>query len=252
MSFTRLLISSPLVRASTPIARSVRQYSFEAANQPRIRIGSKAPNFKAATTHGDIDFHEYIGKSWAILFSHPADFTPVCTTELGAFAALKPEFDARNTKLIGLSAEPVESHQAWIKDIEEVALNGKTFEFPIIADVKREVAYLYDMVDEQGFKDLATKSPIYTIRSVFIIDPAKNVRLFFTYPASTGRNTAEVLRVLEALQLTDKTGLVTPADWSQGKDVIIPPSVSNETAKEKFGDFKELKPYLRFTAQPKN
>jgi peroxiredoxin (alkyl hydroperoxide reductase subunit C) len=225
------------------------QSTFKAEDQPRIRIGSVAPNFKAITTEGEIDFHEFIGDSWTILFSHPADFTPVCTTELGAFSVLKEEFAKRNAKLIGLSADSLESHQAWLKDIEDTQTAGKKFDFPIIADFDRKVSFLYDMVDEEGFKKL-NKGIAFTIRNVFIIDPSKKVRLFLVYPASTGRNTAEVLRVLDALQLTDRSGLVTPVNWTEGQDVIIPPSVSNADASAKYGEFKELKPYLRFTKQP--
>lgn len=240
--FARSIIRNSALRAS-----SRRFISFDAASQPRIRIGSTAPNFKAPTTAGEIDFHQYLGDSWGVLFSHPADFTPVCTTELGAFAKLKPEFDARNVKLIGLSAESVPSHQKWIKDIEEVSLGGKKFTFPIIGDESKEVAYKYDMVDENGFKALQAGGPIATIRSVFIIDPKKTIRLVLTYPASVGRNTSEVLRVIDSLQKGDAKGVVTPVNWQAGDDVIIPPSVSNEAAKSKFGEFKEVKPYLRFT-----
>lgn len=243
------------IAATRPIARSsafapsicTRFASFSASEQPRIRIGSEAPNFKSETTQGPIDFHEFIGDKWAILFSHPADYTPVCTTELGAFSKLKPEFDARGVKLIGLSTEGVESHKGWIKDIEEVATGNTKFQFPIIADESREVAFKFDMVTEDDFKNLATAKLIATVRSVFIIDPKKKVRLIMTYPASTGRNTAEVLRVIDALQLADKKGIATPVDWTAGEDVIIPPTVSNEAAKEKFGDFKQVKPYLRYT-----
>jgi peroxiredoxin (alkyl hydroperoxide reductase subunit C) len=178
------------------------------------------------------------------LFSHPADFTPVCTTELGAFTALKDEFTKRNTKLIGLSADKIESHKDWIKDIEELTSKGKKFDFPIIADHDRNVAFLYDMVDEEGFKNLNAQA--MTIRNVFVIDPNKKVRLFMVYPASTGRNTAEVLRVLDALQLADKKGIATPVDWTAGQDVIVPPSVSTEDAKKKFGEVRELRPYLRY------
>ncbi|ESW96399.1 hypothetical protein KL918_000350 [Ogataea parapolymorpha] len=241
------MFSRQLLRFTTRATPAFKRFiTFDAASQPRIRIGSTVPNFTAPTTHGDIDFHQYIGNSWTVLFSHPADFTPVCTTELGAFAKLKPEFDARNVKLIGLSAEGVEKHKSWVKDIEEVALDNKPFSYPIIGDESKEVAYLFDMVDEEGFKNLGN-GPVQTIRSVFIIDPAKKVRLIMTYPASCGRNSAEVLRVIDALQTGDKNGVVTPIDWTVGQDVIIPPSVSNEAAKEKFGDFKEVKPYLRFT-----
>lgn len=233
--------------AKSILRRGVRFVSFDAAAQPRIRIGSQAPNFKAPTTTGDIDFHQYLGESWGVLFSHPADFTPVCTTELGAFAQLKPEFDERNVKLIGLSAESVKSHNEWVADIEEVALGGKKFTFPIIGDETKEVAYKYDMVDEEGFKNLQAGQPIFTIRSVFVIDPKKTVRLILTYPASCGRNTSEVLRVVDALQKADAKGVATGVNWVEGDDVIIPPSVSNEDAKAKFGSFNEVKPYLRFT-----
>ncbi|ODV87309.1 hypothetical protein CANARDRAFT_26721 [[Candida] arabinofermentans NRRL YB-2248] len=223
-----------------------RFITFDAATQPRIRIGSTVPNFKAPTTKGDIEFHNYIGDSWTVLFSHPADFTPVCTTELGAFAKLQPEFDARNVKLIGISAEPVEKHQKWIEDIKDISLEGKDFGYPIIGDESREVAYLFDMVDEQGFKNL-NGGIVETIRSVYVIDPSKKVRLIMTYPPSCGRNSAEVLRVVDAMQLADKKGVVTPIDWTVGQDVIIPPKISNEDATKKFGEFKEVKPYLRFT-----
>lgn len=233
--------------AKTLLRRSVRFVSFDAAAQPRIRIGSQAPNFVAPTTAGELDFHQYLGNSWGVLFSHPADFTPVCTTELGAFSQLQPEFDARNVKLIGLSAESVKSHNEWVADIEEVALGGKKFTFPIIGDETKEVAYKYDMVDEEGFKALQSGGPIFTIRSVFVIDPKKTVRLILTYPASCGRNTSEVLRVVDALQKADAKGVATGVNWVEGDDVIIPPSVSNEAAKEKFGTFNEVKPYLRFT-----
>lgn len=223
-----------------------RFYSFSASEQPRIRIGSQAPNFKVDTTQGPIDFHEFIGNNWTVLFSHPADYTPVCTTELGAFSKMKPEFDARGVKLIGLSTEGVESHKGWIKDIEEVVTGNEKFNFPIIADESKEVAFKYDMVTEQDFKNL-NSGMVATVRSVFVIDPKKTVRLIMTYPASTGRNTAEVLRVVDALQLADKKGIATPVDWTEGQDVIIPPTVSDEAAKEKFGDFNKVKPYLRYT-----
>lgn len=224
--------------------------SFKQEDQPRIRIGSTAPDFDADTTHGRINFHEFIGNNWVILFSHPADFTPVCTTELGAFSKMKPDFEKRGVKLIGLSSEDVDSHKAWIKDIEDLNTDGEAFSFPIIADVSKEVAFKYDMVTEEDFAKLNSKSLIGTIRSVFVIDPAKKVRLTFAYPASTGRNTAEVLRVVDALQLADGKGIATPVDWSVGEDVIIPPSVSNEDAKIKFGEFQTLKSYLRTTKAP--
>lgn len=236
------------LRRSTKFV-SFRTFAFNAANQPRIRIGSEAPNFKALTTAGDIDFHNFIGDKWTILFSHPADFTPVCTTELGAFAALKDDFEQRGAQLIGLSADEVKSHEDWIKDIEKANKLGKKFDFPIIADHDRNVAFLYDMVDEEGFKNI--NSSAMTIRNVFIIDPKKKVRLFFVYPATTGRNTAEVLRVLDALQLSDKENVATPANWTPGSDVILPLSVSTEQGKEKYGSVNEVTPYLRFV-KPKN
>lgn len=259
--FSRQLLRSAALRHSIPSARgAVGQYArsgvqlgrtqlystFNAAEQPRIRIGSEAPNFVADTTEGKIDFHEYIGNQWIVLFSHPADFTPVCTTELGAFARLAPEFSERGAKLIGLSTEGVESHKAWIKDIEDVTSGGAKFTYPIIADADRKVAFLYDMCSASDFENIG-KGMVPTVRSVFIIDPAKKVRLIMTYPASTGRNSSEVLRVLDALQLADKDGIATPIDWSVGEDVIIPPSVSDEDAKTKFGDFTMLKSYLRTT-----
>ncbi|KAJ5467782.1 PeroxiredoxinAhpC-type [Penicillium sp. IBT 31633x] len=210
-----------------------------------LRLGSVAPNFKALTTQGEIDFHEFIGDQWTVLFSHPADFTPVCTTELGAFARLQDEFDQRGVKMIGLSANDLSSHGEWIKDINEV---GNTqVKFPIIADADRKVAYLYDMIDQQDLENVDSKGIAFTIRSVFIIDPAKKIRLIMAYPASTGRNTAEVLRVIDSLQTGDKKGVTTPINWQVGEDVIVPPTVSTEDAKKKFGEVREVKPYLRFT-----
>ncbi|KAJ5550850.1 Peroxiredoxin-6 [Penicillium sp. DV-2018c] len=211
-----------------------------------LRLGSVAPNFKAQTTHGDIDFHEFIGDKWTVLFSHPADFTPVCTTELGAFARLQSEFDARDVKMIGLSANDLVSHDDWIKDINEV---GSTqVKFPIIADADRKVAYLFDMIDQQDLTNIDAKGLPLTIRSVFIIDPNKKIRLIMAYPASTGRNTAEVLRVIDSLQTGDKRGVTTPINWLPNDDVIVPPTVSTEDAKKKFGEIREVKPYLRFTS----
>ncbi|AGO10727.1 AaceriAGR368Wp [[Ashbya] aceris (nom. inval.)] len=223
--------------------RSVR--TFRQEDQPRLRINTPAPDFTADTTEGRINFHEFLGNSWGILFSHPADFTPVCTTELGTFAKLKPEFDKRDVKLLGLSAEGVEKHHQWARDIEEISQLDK-FSFPIVADVDREVSFLYDMVDEEGFKNLSG-GLVQTIRSVYVIDPAKKIRLIFTYPASVGRNSVEVLRVVDALQLADRKGIATPIDWQKGDEVIIPPSVSDEAAAEKFGEFRTVKPYLRYT-----
>ncbi|KAH3902604.1 thioredoxin peroxidase PRX1 SCDLUD_000184 [Saccharomycodes ludwigii] len=247
MSYRNTITSSLLIKHFT----TKRAFSCTSAIlKPSLRINAVAPNFKAETTEGPIDFHNFIGNNWAVLFSHPADFTPVCTTELGAFAKLKPEFDKRNVKLIGLSAESIDSHKKWIQDIKDVTagLNpSKPFPFPIIGDVKKEVALLYDMVDEEGFQKLQKGQPVATIRSVFVIDPSKKIRLTFTYPASCGRNTAEVLRVIDALQKADSKGVVTPINWIEGQDVIIPPTVSDADAAKKFGDFKTVKPYLRFT-----
>ncbi|KAJ5173032.1 Peroxiredoxin PRX1 [Penicillium capsulatum] len=213
-----------------------------------LRLGSVAPDFESETSTGPISFHKFIGDKWTILFSHPDDFTPICTTELGAFAKLEPEFTARGVQLIGLSANGVESHHRWIKDIDEVT--GSSLKFPIISDPERKVAYLYDMVDYQDTTNVDSKGLALTIRSVFIIDPSKKIRLILTYPASTGRNTAEVLRVIDALQTTDKHGLTTPINWLPGDDVVVPPPVSTETAKSKFGEVREVKPYLRFTKAP--
>lgn len=237
-------------RPSIQVARTQLYSTFKAEEQPRIRIGSVAPDWTANTTQGEISFHDYIEKSkkWIVLFSHPADFTPVCTTELGAFSKLAPEFKKRNVTLLGLSTEGVDSHNAWIKDIEDVT-GGTPFAFPIIADPKKEIAFKYDMVSEEDFHKLADKM-VATVRSVFIIDPSKKVRLIMTYPASAGRNSAEVLRVIDSLQLTDAKGVVTPIDWTAGQDVIIPPTVSDADAKAKFGDFTTLKPYLRTTKAP--
>ncbi|KAL1646403.1 peroxiredoxin 1 [Diplodia intermedia] len=239
----------PALRSSINVQRPAtplfRRFLSTPAEQPRLRLGSIAPNFTAKTTQGEIDFHKWIGDSWAILFSHPADFTPVCTTELGAFAKLKPEFEKRNVKMIGLSADDLKSHEDWVGDINE--LSSTQLSFPIIADADRKVSFLYDMVTEDDMRDIATKGLPFTIRSVFVVDPAKKIRLMMIYPASTGRNSAEVLRVIDSLQLGDKKGVVTPIDWNQGEDVIVPPSVSTADAKKKFGEVRELKPYLRYT-----
>ncbi|BCS20995.1 peroxiredoxin [Aspergillus puulaauensis] len=212
---------------------------------PPLRLGSVAPNFETDTSNGPIKFHDYIGNSWAVLFSHPDDFTPICTTELGAFAKLEPEFAARGVKLIGLSANGTESHKAWIKDIDEVT--GSKLTFPIISDPERKIAHQFDMVDYQDTTNVDAKGLALTIRSVFIIDPSKKIRLILTYPASTGRNTAEVLRVIDALQTTDNHGVTTPINWLPGDDVVVPPPVSTEDAQKKFGDVRVVKPYLRFT-----
>ncbi|KAA8908496.1 hypothetical protein TRICI_004771 [Trichomonascus ciferrii] len=210
-----------------------------------LRLGSTAPNFKADTSNGPIDFHEYLGNSWGILFSHPDDFTPVCTTELGAFAKLEDEFAKRDVKLLGLSANDTSSHKEWIKDIDEV--NNSKLTFPIVADPERKVAHLYDMVDHQDTTNVDQKGVAFTIRSVFIIDPKKTIRLIMAYPASTGRNTAEVLRVVDSLQTGDKNRVTTPVNWTPGDDVIVHPTVSDEEAKKIFPKFKAVKPYLRLT-----
>ncbi|KAI9833736.1 MAG: peroxiredoxin 1 [Sarea resinae] len=242
--------SAPLLRPQASLSRPAtplfRRYLATATEeQPRLRLGSTAPNFKAKTTQGDIDFHQFIGDKWVVLFSHPADFTPVCTTELGAFAKLKPEFDKRGVKLIGLSANDLGSHDRWISDINEIS--NSNLQFPIIADADRKVAYLYDMVDQQDLSNIDEKGIAFTIRSVFVIDPNKKIRLTMLYPASTGRNSMEVLRVVDSLQTGDKKGVTTPIDWLPGEDVIVPPTVSTADAKKKFGDVREVKPYLRFT-----
>jgi len=207
-----------------------------------IRLGDEAPDFRAQTTQGDISFHDWKGKGWAVLFSHPKDFTPVCTTELGAVAALKPEFDKRNTKVIGLSVDPLESHRKWEGDIEDVT--GHQVNFPMIADADRKVADLYGMIHPNA-------SDTFTVRSVFVVGPDNKVKLTLTYPASTGRNFQEILRVIDSLQLTAGYSVATPADWKDGDDVIVVPAVSDEDARAKFPKgFVAKKPYLRVTPQP--
>lgn len=210
-----------------------------------IRLGSTAPDFEAETSSGPIKFHEWAGDSWVLFFSHPDDFTPVCTTELGAFAQAAPEFEKRGVKLLGLSANGVESHLDWIKDINE--LSNTNVKFPIVADAKRQVSLLYDMLDFQDATNVDSKGLQLTIRSVFVIDPKKKIRLIISYPASTGRNVTEILRVVDSLQLTDKHGVTTPVNWTPGKDVIVPPTVPDDVAQEKFGSINKVKPYLRFT-----
>jgi thioredoxin-dependent peroxiredoxin len=216
-----------------------------------IRIGEEAPDFTAETTEGQIKFHEWIGDSWAILFSHPKDFTPVCTTELGYMAGLKSEFEQRNTKIIGLSIDPVSDHEKWVGDIEET--QGHAVNYPMIGDPDLHVAKLYDMIHPNASGAAPrTAADNATIRSVFLIGPDKKVKAMFVYPMSAGRNFDEVLRLLDALQLNAKHGLATPVNWKPGDDVIIPTSVSDEDAKKKFPQgFKTLKPYLRVVAQPK-
>ncbi|MEQ1798437.1 MAG: peroxiredoxin [Lacibacter sp.] len=207
-----------------------------------LRLGDIAPNFQAKTTAGDIDFHEYLGNGWGVLFSHPADFTPVCTTELGKTALLKLEFEKRNVKVLALSVDGLDKHKSWIKDINET--QHTTVDFPIIADEDKAVANLYDMIHPNA-------SETFTVRSLFIIGPDKKVKLFITYPASTGRNFHEVLRVIDSLQLTANYSVATPADWKEGEDVIVVPAVTTEAAIAKFPKgVKIVKPYLRYTPQP--
>ncbi|MDQ6684794.1 MAG: peroxiredoxin [Pseudomonadota bacterium] len=215
-----------------------------------LRINDTAPDFEADTTHGKIRFHDWIGDSWAVLFSHPKDFTPVCTTELGYMAKIEPEFKRRNAKLIGLSADPVDKHSLWSKDIEET--QGAKVEYPMIGDHNLEVAKLYNMLpaDEVG-SDGRTAASNATVRSVFVIGPDKKIKLTLTYPMTTGRNFDEILRVLDSMQLTAKHKVATPVNWKQGDDVIIVSSVSDEEAKQKYpGGFKTVKPYLRTVKQP--
>jgi len=215
-----------------------------------IRIGDEAPDFTADTTEGKIKFHEWIGDKWAILFSHPKDFTPVCTTELGYVARLKPEFDKRNTKAIGLSVDPVSDHNAWVGDIKET--QGYAVNYPMIGDSDLVVAKLYDMIHPNASGGKRTANDNATVRSVFIIGPDKKVKAMLVYPMSAGRNFDEVLRLLDALQLNAKHAVATPVNWKPGDDVIIPTSVSDEDAKKKYPQgFKTLKPYLRTVSQPK-
>jgi alkyl hydroperoxide reductase subunit AhpC len=211
-----------------------------------LRINATAPNFSARTTQGDIDFHAWIGDSWAILFSHPKDYTPVCTTELGYMAKLKPEFDQRNTKIIGLSIDPVENHEGWAKDIEET--QGAAVTYPMIGDTDLTVAKLYDMLPETegDSADGRTAADNATVRSVFLIGPDKKIKASFTYPMTSGRNFDEVLRLLDSVQLTAKETVATPVNWRPGDDVIIPPSVSDEIATQKYPQgYTTIKPYLR-------
>jgi len=207
-----------------------------------LQLGDEAPDFTAETTEGTLNFYDYLGDGWGVLFSHPKDFTPVCTTELGAVAKLKAEFDKRNAKVIAISVDPIESHQGWVPDINET--QGTTVNFPIIADPDRKVADLYGMIHPNA-------ADTVTVRSVFVIGPDKKVKLTITYPQSTGRNFQEILRVLDSLQLTAKYSVSTPADWQDGEDVIIVPAVSDEAAKEKFPKgWNAVRPYLRLTPQP--
>lgn len=207
-----------------------------------LRLGDIAPDFTAETTMGEINFHEWVGDSWAVLFSHPADFTPVCTTELGTVANYYPEFEKRNTKVIALSVDGLESHLKWIKDIEET--QNVTLQYPIIADESRTVANLYDMIHPNA-------NETFTVRSVFIIAPDKKIKLTLTYPASTGRNFDEILRVIDSLQLTSEYSVATPANWKDGNDVVISPSILDNDIPAKFPKgYQQIKPYLRMTPQP--
>lgn len=207
-----------------------------------LRLGDTAPNFQAKTTIGDIDFYEYLGDGWGVLFSHPADFTPVCTTELGKTASLQHEFEKRNTKVLALSVDPLDKHLNWINDINQT--QNVNVGFPMIADEDKKIANLYGMIHPDA-------SETFTVRSLFVIGPDKKIKLTITYPASTGRNFAEVLRVIDSLQLTAKYSVATPADWKEGEDVIVVPAVSTEDAIKKFPKgVNVIKPYLRYTPQP--
>ena len=215
-----------------------------------IRLGEEAPDFTAETTEGTIRFHEWIGDQWVILFSHPKDFTPVCTTELGYMAGLKPDFDKRNTKVIGLSVDPVSDHQKWAKDIAET--QGHAVNYPMIGDADLNVAKLYDMIHPNASAGPRTAADNATVRSVFIIGPDKKVKALLMYPMTAGRNFDEVLRLLDSLQLNAKHMVATPVNWKPGEDVIIPTSVSDEDATRKYPQgFKTVKPYLRYVAQPR-
>lgn len=217
-----------------------------------LRINDEAPNFSAQTTQGDIDFHKWIGDGWAILFSHPKDFTPVCTTELGYMAKLEPQFKSRNCKIIGLSVDPVTSHSKWTNDIEET--QGAKVNYPMIGDPELKVAKLYNMLpaDTPGTSEGRTAATNATVRTVFIIGPDKQIKLMISYPMNTGRNFDEILRVLDSMQLTAKHKVATPVNWKNGDDVIIPPAVSDDEAKQKYPQgWKTLKPYLRVVSQPK-
>ncbi len=216
-----------------------------------LRINDTAPNFKAKTTQGEIDFHTWIGDGWAILFSHPKDFTPVCTTELGYMAKIEPEFTKRNVKLIGLSVDPVENHEKWAKDIEET--QGSAVKYPMIGDTDLLVAKLYNMLpaDEAGSSEGRTAATNATVRSVFVVGPDKKIKLMMTYPMTTGRNFDEILRIVDSLQLTAKHKVATPVNWKNGDDVIIAGSVTDDEAKKLYPDgFKQPKPYLRIVKQP--
>jgi len=216
-----------------------------------LRINDQAPNFQANTTQGSIDFHEWIGEGWAVLFSHPKDFTPVCTTELGYMASIQPEFEKRNTKIMALSIDPLSDHEKWIKDVEEVG--NVTVNYPVIADTDLNVAKLYNMfpADESGDAGGRTAMTNATVRSVFVVGPDKNIKLMITYPMTTGRNFDEIIRVIDSMQLTAQHKVATPVNWQQGEDVIIVPGVSNEDAEKIYPDgWETVKPYLRKVKQP--
>ena len=215
-----------------------------------LRINDTAPDFTAETTEGEIRFHDWIGDSYAVLFSHPKDFTPVCTTELGYMAGLKEEFAKRNAKMIGISVDPVEDHMRWKADIEKVS--GNKVDYPMIADVDLKVAKLFDMLPAEAGDSSEGRTPAdnATVRSVFVVGPDKKIKMTLSYPMTTGRNFEEILRALDSIQLTAKYAVATPAQWKQGEDVIITPAVSNEDAKERFGDYETVLPYMRKTKQP--
>jgi alkyl hydroperoxide reductase subunit AhpC len=215
-----------------------------------LRIGDTAPNFQAQTTEGPIDFHQWIGDKWAVLFSHPKDFTPVCTTELGTMARMKSEFDRRNAKIIGLSVDPVDDHQRWAKDIAET--QGAAPNYPLIGDPDLKISKLYDMLPAEATPGSRTPADNQTVRTVFVVGPDKKIKLMLFYPMTTGRNFDEILRALDSMQLTAKHKVATPANWKHGEDVIIAGSVSDEEAKKLFpGGWKAPRPYLRITQQPK-
>jgi alkyl hydroperoxide reductase subunit AhpC len=215
-----------------------------------LQLGDTAPDFQAQTTDGPISFHEWIGDSWAVLFSHPKDFTPVCTTELGYMAKIKPEFDKRGVKVVGLSVDPMENHEGWVKDIEET--QGAAPNYPIIADADFSVSKLYGMLGSDVAGDPGSRTPAdnQTVRNVFVIGPDKKIKLILVYPMTTGRNFDEVLRVIDSLQLTANHKVATPVNWQQGEDVIIAGSVSDDEAREIFGDWESPKPYIRVVPQP--
>jgi alkyl hydroperoxide reductase subunit AhpC len=243
------------VRAAVSIASGngrgpVRARGFRKENDMTLSIGDTAPDFTAETTEGHISFHDWVGDSWAVLFSHPKDFTPVCTTELGYMAKIRPAFQMRDVKVIGLSVDSSADHQAWVRDIEET--QGHAVNYPIISDADFHVAKLYGMLPAAVSGDPAKRSPAdnNTVRNVFVVGPDKKIKLILVYPMTTGRNFDEVLRVIDSLQLTAKHKVATPVNWRQGEDVIIAGSVSNDDARRIFGDWKEPRPYIRIVPQP--